>query len=309
MSINNTNIDIQKGNFTTWKENKDRQDNFEISQNERLKKDILRLEESARNIAKWSNDVEATKYSTKNSGLRPDRGYIGHKSAKMMKRSICIVDRKEQEVEEKSKLLKNIDRNDSLTIKPIIHDKNILVLSNNLQIKFDNKYIFDKISFEIKNGDRVVIKGKNGSGKSSIIKLILGENIDYDGNVSVANNLKISYVSQNTDYLNGTLKDFAILNKIDESIFKSMLSKLGFSRIMFDKDISSFSEGQKKKILIAKSISESAHIYIWDEPLNFIDILSRIQIEEAILKYMPTMIFVEHDEMFTKNIANKVIEL
>lgn len=60
------------------------------------------------------------------------------------------------------------------------------------------------------------------------------------------------------------------------------------------------SEGQKKKILIAKSISESANIYIWDEPLNYIDILTRIQIEEAVLKYKPTIIFVEHDEAFIK---------
>lgn len=63
------------------------------------------------------------------------------------------------------------------------------------------------------------------------------------------------------------------------------------------------SEGQKKKILIAKSISESAHIYIWDEPLNFVDIISREQIEKVILEYNPTMIFVEHDEMFIEKIA------
>ena len=63
------------------------------------------------------------------------------------------------------------------------------------------------------------------------------------------------------------------------------------------------SAGQKKKILIAKSISESAQIYIWDEPLNFVDIISREQIEKVILEYNPTMIFVEHDEMFIEKIA------
>ena len=77
----------------------------------------------------------------------------------------------------------------------------------------------------------------------------------------------------------------------------------------FDKDISQLSEGQKKKILIAKSISESANIYIWDEPLNYIDILTRIQIEEAILKYIPTLIFVEHDETFIKKVATKIVYL
>ena len=84
---------------------------------------------------------------------------------------------------------------------------------------------------------------------------------------------------------------------------------MGLSNIEFDRNIEQMSEGQKKKVLIAKSIVETANIYIWDEPLNYIDILTRIQIEEAILKYKPTIIFVEHDETFIKNVATKVIEL
>ena len=88
-----------------------------------------------------------------------------------------------------------------------------------------------------------------------------------------------------------------------------MISKMGFSSLDFNTDIKKMSEGQKKKVLIAKSISEMANIYIWDEPLNYIDIITRIQIEEAILKYKPTMIFVEHDETFIKNVATKIINL
>lgn len=121
--------------------------------------------------------------------------------------------------------------------------------------------------------------------------------------------MKISYVSQTTEDLKGNLKDFARDNKIDESIFKSMLSKMGFSKLDFDTDMQEMSDGQKKKVLIAKSITEQANIYIWDEPLNYIDILTREQIEDAILKYNPTLIFVEHDEMFIEKIATKIIKL
>lgn len=78
---------------------------------------------------------------------------------------------------------------------------------------------------------------------------------------------------------------------------------------MFDKRLESYSEGQKKKVLISKSLSEQAHLYIWDEPLNYIDILSRKQIEDLILKYKPTIIFVEHDIKFIENVATKVINL
>ena len=137
----------------------------------------------------------------------------------------------------------------------------------------------------------------------------MGNEIQYNGELKIANDLKISYVSQSTENLKGNLKDFAQQNKIDESIFKAMLSKMGFSKLDFDTDIEEMSEGQKKKVLIAKSISEQANIYIWDEPLNYIDILTRIQIEEVILKYNPTFIFVEHDEIFAQKVATKTIKL
>ena len=125
----------------------------------------------------------------------------------------------------------------------------------------------------------------------------------------MGNGLKFSYVSQNTDTLQGNLSVFAKNNGIDESLLKAILRKLDFSREQFDKDISDFSGGQKKKVLIAKSLCEKAHLYIWDEPLNFIDIFSRIQIENVILEYKPTLIFVEHDISFREKIATKVVNM
>lgn len=309
IAINDTNIEIQQGNFSSWKENKERQDNFEIVQNEKLKRDINRLEVASRNTAKWSNEVEKSKYKTSNSESTIDRGYIGHKSAKMMKKSKAIEQRIEKAIDEKSSLLKNIDRNDSLKIIPIESRKNPLIIADNLQIKYNDKTIFSKVSFEIKNGDRIAITGKNGVGKSSILKLIIGNEMQYSGEFKIAKDLKISYVSQSTEYLKGDLKTYARENQVDESIFKAMLSKMGFSKIDFETDIKDMSEGQKKKVLIAKSISEQANIYIWDEPLNYIDILTRIQIEDAILKYMPTLIFVEHDEAFIEKVATKIVRL
>ena len=309
ISINNTNIEIQKGNFSSWKENKDKQDNFEMVQNEKLSKDINKLEVASRNTAKWSNEVERSKYKTNNSEKTIDRGYLGHKSAKMMKKSKVMEQRMQKAIDEKMHLLKNIDRNDTLKIVPLKSNKTPLILINNLQIKYDNDAIFKPISFEVNNEDRVAIIGKNGIGKSSILKLILGKDIQYDGKINIANDLKISYVSQSTECLNGNLKDFAYANKVDEGIFKAMLVKMGLSQTDFDTNIQDMSEGQKKKVLIAKSISEQANIYIWDEPLNYIDILTREQIEEVILKHKPTLIFVEHDETFIEKVATKIVNL
>ena len=305
ISINKNSIDVQKGNFSSWQENKDKQDNYEIRQNEKIKKDIVQLEESFRRTAGWSVQIEKSKIGEHSS----DRGFIGHKAAKMMKRAKSIELRKENLIDDKRRLLKNIERNDNLKIHALKYPKNNLINIDNLSISYENRVIFDNISFTVNQGDRIALRGKNGCGKSSIIKLLLDENINYTGNVNIGSELIISYVSQDTSFLSGTFKDFSQKENIDETLFRAILSKLDFSPNIFDKNLKELSGGQKKKVLIAKSLSQSAHIYIWDEPLNFIDVLSRIQIENLIKSYEPTMIFVEHDYMFNENIATKVINL
>ena len=109
--------------------------------------------------------------------------------------------------------------------------------------------------------------------------------------------------------LNGSLSEFAEVNHIDESLFKAILRKMDFSQIQFEKKMEDFSAGQKKKVLIAKSLCEKAHLYVWDEPLNYIDIYSRMQIENLIMKFSPTMIFVEHDLAFRNTIATKTVHI
>lgn len=168
ISINNTNIDIQKGNFSSWQENKERQDNFELTQNEKLKKDINRLEIASKNTANWSDKIEKSKYNTTNSGSSIDRGYVGHQSAKMMKKSKVLEKRIESKIEQKSNLLNNIDRNDNLKIVPLENKKNLLILADNLQIRYESKNIFSPSSFEINSGDRVAITRKEWNTESLV---------------------------------------------------------------------------------------------------------------------------------------------
>jgi len=309
LSINKTNIEIQRGNFSSWLANKERQDNFEIAENEKLKSDIKRLSASTKRTSDWSDNVEKTKYSTKNSGLRPDRGYIGHKAAKMMKRSKNIEARQQTAIDEKSKLLKNIEGADNLKISQLSYHANRLASLEDVSVFYGEKAACRNVSFTIERGDRIALCGKNGSGKSSIIKLICGADVRHTGDFHRGSRLMISYVSQDTSFLNGNLADYALKCGIDESLFKAILRKLDFSRGQFEKDMGDFSGGQKKKVLIAKSLCEKVHLHIWDEPLNFIDIYSRMQIEELLLEYTPTILFVEHDSVFCNNVATKKIDL
>ena len=305
LAINKNNVELQKGNYSSYEYNKKLVDNFEIKQNDKIKKDIKRLDNSKKNIAIWSDKIEASKIG--NGSV--DRGFIGHKAAKMMKRSKNVEKRIDKYIEEKNSLLKNIDISEDLKIHCLEYYKDELIKLNNIQIFYDNNEILSNINFTVNSGDRLFLIGKNGTGKSSLLKLIMGENINYKGNVNIGKNLKISYVFQDVSNLKGSLKDYINKFNINETLFKTILRKLDFSRDMFDKNLETYSQGQKKKVLISKSLAEEAHLYIWDEPLNYIDILSREQIENLILKFKPTIIFVEHDSRFIENVATKIINI
>lgn len=312
LSINRTNIEIQKGNFSSWQMNKEMQNNFEIAKNYKLKKDIKRLEQAAKRTSEWSDKKEEKKSKKSYGGRAPamiDKGFVGAKAAKMMKRSKNLEARQNSALEEKTKLLKNIELSESLKIKPEEYHSNRMITLDKVSIFYGEKEVCRDVSFVIEKGDRIALRGKNGSGKSTILKLILGEDLKYTGNFSKGSRMKISYVSQETGFLKGKLSDFARDSSIDETLFRAILRKMDFSREQFDKDLSSYSGGQKKKVLIARSLCEKAHLYVWDEPLNFIDVLSRIQIEELLLEFQPTLIFVEHDMVFSETIANKIVKL
>lgn len=306
LSINRSSIEIQKGNYSTWQRNKDCRDGFERDENEKLGKEINKMQIAVRQTSQWSDKLEETKIG---HGRVPDRGYIGHKSAKMMARSKAIEKRQTKAIEEKSALLKDIDKNVEIVLKPLEYIKNQLIYVENLSIRYGEKKVCENITFSVQRGDRIALAGKNGSGKSSILKLILGEDISYSGTLRIGSNMIISSVPQDIKFFHKSLREYAKSEKTDESLLKSTLTKLDFDRTLFDHDMAELSDGQKKKITVANSLSQQAHLYIWDEPLNGIDILSRIQIEELLLEYEPTLLFIEHDSCFCERIATKTVNI
>lgn len=305
LSINKTNIEIQKGSFSSWYKNKLLRDNFERAENEKLKKEVKRLEKAARRTGVWSDKVEQSKWGEDLF----DKGHIGHMAAKMMKRSKTIEARRQNALEEKSKLLKNMEEADALKIAPIpFHSKRLLGMRN-LSIAYGEKQVCSGITLTVNQGDRIALCGRNGCGKTSILKLIAGAAVPYSGLLEIPKGLTLSYVPQDTVFLSGSLSDYAQRLQIDESTFKTILRKLDFARVQFEKDMRTYSGGQKKKVLLAGSLCQRAHLYLWDEPLNFIDVFSRMQIEELLLSCEATMLFVEHDRAFTQRVATGEIFL
>lgn len=175
-----------------------------------------------------------------------------------------------------------------------------------LSVKMPSKTLFKNLDFTIDEGERIAVTGGNGAGKSTLLKLICGEEIPFTGVKEISPRLKISYVPQTVDF-DGTLKAYA--GEIDESYFKAILAKFGFNPRDFENNMNALSEGQKKKAALARSLCEKANLYVWDEPLNYLDVRSREQLEEAVLSSGATLLFVEHDAAFLDAVSTRRIEI
>lgn len=316
-------IEVQKGNFSSWWENKQRRDQFAKAENERHQKEISKLKQASAQAVTWADKNESTKIGIdpvkdhdRSIGARP---YIGAKTKKMQKRVKQMQNRINREIEEKEGLLADLEQPVDLKIMPLVHHKETLVTIRDYSLKYADakNSLFTDLTFTIGRGERIALHGENGCGKSTLIKMILQRagtvNISVpvieSGILETASGLVISYVNQDTSMLKGSISEFCIQQGIEESLFCAILRQLDMERVQFVKNMEDYSQGQKKKVLLAASMLVPAHLYVWDEPLNYIDVFSRMQIEDLLLKYSPTMLFVEHDARFRGKIATRMIEL
>ncbi len=307
LALEKTGAAVTRGNYSVWREEREKRERADSAKKEKLEKERVRLREAARRIADWSDRAESEKFGTRNSGLRPDRGFVGASAARVMKRATAARDRTARAEEGIVELLKGYEEIETLRIFPEPYFRETLFSVSELNVSVGGKPVLKDFSLSMKQGERVALAGANGAGKSTFLKVLAGE-LHAEGTIDLSPRLKISYVPQTFKH-RGTLAQYAAEFGIDEAYFKAILAKFGFARHDLSRDLREMSEGQKKKAALARSLCERANLYVWDEPLNYLDIASREQIEEAILASGACVLFVEHDAAFCGKIATRTVML
>lgn len=300
------------GNWEVYRGETDKRLAFEQAQNDKLRREAKRLDEAAQRAAQFARKAEGEKRGQRNSGLRPDRGYLGHKAAKMMKRAKSIEARKAQAAQVRRGLLADGGAAEALKLSPLPCMQPCAARFDSARVFYGSAQVCGPVSFTVPAGGRVALCGPNGCGKTSLLRAILPQKpagLRTEGGVWLAGGARLSYVPQTAEGVCGAPPAFARAHGLEESRFLAILRKLGFSRAQLALPLEQASEGQKKKAMLAKSLCESAHLYVWDEPLNYLDITAREQLEALVLEYAPTLLFTEHDAVFRRRIATQCVQL
>jgi lincosamide and streptogramin A transport system ATP-binding/permease protein len=303
LSINKADIAIEKGNYTSWKLNKDQREAFELRSKERLEREVEALEKVSVRTRSWASLAEREKnpFATNNRGN-------SSRAAKFMRQAKTAEQTIQENINEKKNLLKNYEVTSELKLSRLESAQTCLVAAYGLSFGYSDsdRLLFEQLSFRINQGDRIWIRGKNGSGKSTLLSII--DRKIYSNKLHYAENLQIERASQEPQWSEGWIQQLIPDAEI-RGRFLDICHHLDLEYDTLQRPIETFSSGELKKIDIARALAVPSQLLLLDEPLNFMDVYFREQLEKAILTYRPTLAFVEHDELFGSKVATGEILL
>jgi macrolide transport system ATP-binding/permease protein len=304
LEVEDTKIKIYNGNYSDYRLQKemelDRQyfeyDQY-IKEKRKIEKAIIEKKEKVRTMRDTPARMGNSEARLHRMGPQRQKAKLD-RAAKNMESRIAHLEKKEKP-KEISKTKIDIQENEGLYSSIIIECKG-------LEKDFGNRRLFEKVSFQIERGSKTAIIGDNGTGKTTLLKMILSR----DSGVWISESAKIGYFSQSMDILD---EDKTILeNVLEESIYDETFARIVLARLLFKnedvhKRVGVLSGGEKVKTEFAKIFLKDINLIVLDEPTNYLDVYSQEALENVLEDYEGTLLFVSHDRQFISDVADHVI--
>lgn len=298
MAINKSDISMEQGSYSTWHRNMELKEQFELRTKEKLEREIGQLERQSKQTRAWSNIGNKQKY--------PYAGHFRTNGTQAYMRQAKAAEQQIQDnLAEKKQLLRNMEAERKLNISQESVRRDCLLTADHVTFCYEGavKPALRDVTLHIYPGDKIWLRGKNGAGKTTMLKLLAGK-LRGTG-IRRAGGISIAYVTQEPGQRCGELPGSLKENRK----FKDLCMRFDLPPDIFNRPLTTLSSGELKKVDIARTLSENHQILFLDEPLNYMDVNFKAQLEVALSDETLTLVFVEHNEEFGERIANQIIEL
>lgn len=310
IEIEDKEVKIYNGNYTAYRDKKKK--NFQAQMHAYIEQEKVKekINNQIAELKKWSNKAhkEAGKKAIETGNKSGGKQFNRAKAKKMdaqVKSKIKRLQKLQVEGVDKPKEEGYIVFNGTSAGKI----GSVVLEAKDISKAYDNKVLFNKSSFYIKQGEKVGVYGPNGCGKTTLIKAILGQE-EIEGEINISSSRKIGYISQDVTDINeeiSIIKAFEINSRKELGKLRSDLALIGFDAESLNKKIKYLSLGERMKIKLLLLIRESYEVLILDEPTNHIDLHVREQLESVLEKYNGTIILVTHDRYMMEKICDKLL--
>ena len=307
--LENKKLRIFSGNYSFYKNEKDTEFNRKLHRYEVQKRKIKQLKKTLTQRRSWALNHQA---QTGKEGFAPVYEMITNPAKSAMKRAKNIETRIQKEIEKEESEKPFIEKKRKILIQESDLKSRYVLKVENLTKSFGSKNVFQNLSFSVHNHSRLAINGANGSGKSTLLKILVGEIADFKGKFSWNPQVKIGYYSQEFENLNeeNSIIDEVIQGNYEiQSQARTILGSLNIRKDKVYQRITSLSIGERSKVALAKIIVSDANVLILDEPTNHLEISARVALEDALLGFSGTIIFVSHDRYLKEKLAKTYLDL
>ena len=310
IEIEDKEVKIYNGNYTAYRDKKKK--NFQAQMHAYIEQEKVKekINNQIAELKKWSNKAhkEAGKKAIETGNKVGGKQFNRAKAKKMdaqVKSKIKRLQKLQVEGVDKPK------EEGYIVFNGISSGKigSVVLEAKDISKAYDNKMLFNKSSFYIKQGEKVGVYGPNGCGKTTLIKAILGQE-EIEGEINISSSRKIGYISQDVLDINeeiSIIEAFKINSRKELGKLRSDLALIGFDAESLNKKIKYLSLGERMKIKLLLLIRESYEVLILDEPTNHIDLHVREQLESVLEKYNGTIILVTHDRYMMEKICDKLL--
>ncbi|MFB5086882.1 ABC-F type ribosomal protection protein [Psychrobacillus sp. PGGUH221] len=284
-------LTLYHGNYSSYIVNKEERLMREFQEYEEQQKKIKKMKEAIKRLRQWANEA-----------VPPNPGL--HRQARNMERALERMEKLRKPIIDPKKM--------SLSFEAASRSGKEVVIMDNVSKSFGNKVLLHKSNLYVYWKERVAIVGRNGTGKSTILRLLLGEILADEGNARIGSNVRIGFLSQHFEILNPKERLIDVFRSevsVVEAEARHILAKFMFYGPDVFKRVGDLSGGERMRLRLAQLMHQDINLLILDEPTNHLDIESREVLEDALEDFQGTILCVSHDRYFLNKLFHRTVWL